>query len=154
MSPNESLWRAKQFISSQGGQIAPMALSEEELNPDEQDDLSYQAYPLESMDDTYRVPFVFPDDSVCSEFSFFEDGRQRTIQIGYIPVTYGTTHVLIPVHYFVIASVILQRDERELKLWGTPRIRQGIFVERSLVPDQTALEHLAEDGLDIRRYRK
>ena len=149
MSHNESLWRAKQFISSQGGQIAPMVLSEEELNPEEQDDLSYQAYPLESMDETYRIPFNFPEDSICSEFSFFEDGRQRTIQIGYIPVTYGSTHVLIPVHYFVIASVILQRNERELKLWGTPRVRHGIFVEKSLVPDQSALQDIAGQGLDV-----
>lgn len=149
MRPNESLWRAKQFISSQGGQIAPMAISEEELNPDEQDDLSYQAYPLESMDNIYRVPFEFPNDSVCSEFSFFEDGRQRTVQIGYIPATYGTTHVLIPVHYFVIASVILQRDGRELKLWKTAKVRQGIFVEKSLVPDQTELERFTQEGLDV-----
>lgn len=149
MNSNESLWKAKQFISFQGGQIAPMAISEEELNPDEQDDLSYQAYPLESMDNIYRVPFTFPEDSMCSQFSFFEDGKQRTIQIGYIPVEYGDNHVLIPVHYFVISSVILQRSDRELKLWKSAKVRQGIFVEKSLVPNQNILDEFAGQGLEI-----
>jgi len=149
MRRSKSLSKAKQFITSQGGQIAPLGISEEELNPDEQDDLSYQAYPLESMESCYRVDFNFPEDSLCSEFGFFEDGKQRTIQIGYIPVEYGEIHVLIPVHYFVISSVILQRSNRELKLWGSAKVKEGVFVEKSLIPNQNVLDDFADQGLEI-----
>ena len=84
-----------------------------------------------------------------SEFQFFEDGRQRTIQIGYIRATYGATLVLIPVHYFVVASVILHRIGRELTVWREPIVDQGIFVPRSLVPNQSVHEHFVEAGLTI-----
>lgn len=149
MGRSKSLSKAKEFISAQGGQIAPLSISEEELNPEEQDDASPKAYPLESMDTTYKVNFKFPDDSLCSEFSFFEDGKQRTIQIGFIPVEYGNNQVLIPVHYFVISAVILQRNGNDLKLWRQAKIREGVFVEKSLIPNQLVFEDFLKDGLDI-----
>jgi hypothetical protein len=149
MGRSESLSKAKEFISAQGGQIAPLGLSEEELNPNEQDDLSYQAYPLESMDSCYRVDFTFPEDTLCSKFEFFEDGKQRTVQIGYIPVEYENSHVLIPVHYFIVSAVILQRKDRELKLWRQAKIREGVFIEKSLIPNPDIFEKFNKDGLDI-----
>ena len=51
--PN-ALQRAKAFIAAQHGRIAPLPVSEEELNPDVQDDLSVQAYPLEDATRAYR----------------------------------------------------------------------------------------------------
>lgn len=149
MGRSHSLSKAKEFISAQGGQIAPLGISEEELNPEEQEDSSLKAYPLESMDSTYKVDFNFPEDSLCSEFAFFEDGKQRTIQIGFIPVEYGSNQVLIPVHYFVISAVILQREGRDLKLWKQAQIREGVFVEKSLIPSQTVFDEFIKEGLDI-----
>lgn len=149
MGRSHSLSKAKEFISAQGGHIAPLGISEEELNPDEQDDMSYQAYPLESMESCYRVNFNFPEDSLCSEFGFFEDGKQRTIQIGYIPVEYGDSHVLIPVHYFVVSSVILQRNSQELKVWQSAKVKEGVFVEKSLIPNQKLFDDFIEQGLEI-----
>jgi hypothetical protein len=141
--------KAKEFIAQEGGDIAPLRISEEELNPSEQEDLSLSAYPLESMDTCYRVPYNFPDDSICSEFSYFEDGRQRTVQIGSIQATYGDHHVMIPVHFFVVAAVILERHQRELRLWGKPEIQQGILVEKSLVPDQDLLRTFGDMIVDV-----
>ncbi len=114
-----------------------------------QDDLTLQAYPLEAMTSSYPVNYNFPDDSTCSEFSFFEDGKQRTLQIGFIPTLIGSNQVLLPVHFFVVASVILKREGRELKVWQAPEIQQGIFIERSLVPNQQVLEIFESRGLDI-----
>src|SRR6266498_4544384 len=147
MGRSISLSKAKEFISAQGGQIAPLGISEEELNPQEQEDSSLKAYPLESMDSTYRVNFTFPQHSLCSEFAFFEDGKQRTIQIGFIPIEYGNNQVLIPVHYFVISAVILQREGHELKLWKQAQIREGVFVEKSLIPNQAIFEEFIKAGL-------
>ena len=149
MNANIALRKAREFITAQGGEVAPLSVSEEELNPDAQDDLTLHAEPLESMETVYDVPYKYPDDSDCSEFRFFEDGRQRTIQIGYIRATYGTNLVLIPVHFFVVSSVILERDDRKLKLWKGPLLEQGILVPQSLVPDQTVLTEFAEAGLTI-----
>lgn len=149
MSAQDALRGARDFIAAQKGVIAPLPISEEELNPTLQDDLSVRAVPLESMESVYQVPFAFPADSKCSEFSFFEDGKQRTIQIGYIPTQIGPTQVLIPVHFFVVAAAILKREEGELKVWDAPEVQKGILVERSLVPDQTLLAEFEESGLIV-----
>lgn len=143
--------QAKDFIRTQaGGTIAPLPISEEEINPNLQDDLSYRARPLESTTQAYPVNFNFPDDSLCTEFSFFEDGRQKTINIGYIATVVNQRVVIIPVHFFAVGAVILERDpERKLMLWGQPEIRTGIIVERSLVPDQSVLENFERDGLEV-----
>jgi hypothetical protein len=149
MSAQDALRQARQFISAQNGVIAPLSISEEELNPTAQDDLSLQVYPLEAMTSCYTVGFRFPEDSTCSEFSFFEDGRQRTLQIGFIPTLIGNNQVLVPVHFFVVASVIMKRENRELKVWTDPEIEQGIFIERSLVPDQRILREFDAMGLNV-----
>lgn len=149
MNGQAALRKAREFIAAQGGQVAPLPISEEELNPDAQDDLALHAAPLESMNSPYDVPYDLSKDSNCSEFRFFEDGRQRTIQIGYIRVEYGDNLVLIPVHFFIVASVILERQNRKLKLWREPLIKQGIFVPKSLVPHQPLLDEFEESGLAV-----
>lgn len=149
MSAHQTLRQARQFISEQNGVIAPLPISEEELNPTVQDDLSLQAIPLEATYNCYPVNFNFPADSLCSEFSFFEDGRQRTVQIGFIPTTIGNNQVLVPVHFFIVAAVVMKREDCKLKVWSAPRIEQGIFIERSLVPNQRILEGFERAGLNI-----
>ncbi|WP_152541262.1 hypothetical protein [Kallotenue papyrolyticum] len=127
-----------------------MSISEEEINPHIQDDLSYQARPLEPKDRCYPVNFRFPEDALCTEFSFFEDGRQRTVNIGHIKTVINQRIVIIPVHFFAIGAVILHRDSRrELKLWRQPELRMGIIVERSLVPNQSLVEQFEQAGLEV-----
>ncbi|MGI8554669.1 MAG: hypothetical protein ACR2PL_28335 [Dehalococcoidia bacterium] len=149
VSPREALRRVRSLIASQNGVIAPLPISEEELNPEIQDDLSLRVTAIEPIGTIRRVPFQFPEESDCSEFSFFEDGKQRTVQVGYIPTQIGTRQVLIPVHFYVVAAVILRRDLRELKLWTGPILDSGILVARSLVPDQSILEGFEESGLRV-----
>lgn len=149
MNSQVALQKAKDFIAAQGGEVAPLSVSEEELNPSAQDDLTLHAEPLESTESVYNVPFDYPQDSDCSEFRYFEDGRQRTIQVGYIRATYGTSLVMIPVHYFVVAAVILERSDRKLKLWKSPLVQQGIFVPKSLVPNQGILNDFVRAGLTV-----
>jgi len=149
MSHRDSLQKARDFIRAQGGEITPLSISEEELNPETQEDLTLQAYALEPTVQCYQVDYKYPEDTNCSEFSFFEDGRQRTLHIGVIPQKYGRHNVLIPVHYFVVAAVILKRENKELKVWQEAEIKQGILVERSLIPDQNILSEFEESGLKI-----
>jgi len=149
MNGKAALRKAKEFITAQGGEVAPLSISEEELNPDVQDDMTMHVAPLESTDVVYDVPYNCHEDSDCSELRFFEDGRQRTIQIGYIRAEYGETLVLIPVHFFVVGAVVLEREDRRLKLWNRPRLDHGIFIARSLVPDQDALKEFEHAGLSI-----
>lgn len=145
----DSLRKARNLIKKAGGEIAPLLVSEEELNPEIQEDLSYQAFPLEAATRTYQVDYTYPDDSTFTEFNYFEDGKQRTIQVGFIPARYGQNFILIPVHYFVVAAVILRRTDQKLELWGDPEIREGVLVEKSLVPDQGILSVFEDSGLDI-----
>lgn len=148
-SSRTSLRFARDFITAQNGTIAPLPLSEEELNPTEQDDLSIQVYPMENMNYLYPVEFKFPEDSMCSEFRYFEDGKQRTVQIGFIPVKYNDLNVLIPVHYLVVAAVILVRENRQLKVWEEAAVEESIIVEKSLVPDQSVLAEFTSNGLTV-----
>lgn len=149
MSHRASLQKARDFIRAQGGEVTPLSISEEELNPEAQEDLTLQAYALEPTTQCYQVDYRYPEDTNCSEFSFFEDGRQRTLHIGVIPKKYGKHNVLIPVHYFVIAAVILKRENRELKVWQEAEIKQGILVEKSLIPNQDILSEFEKSGLQI-----
>ena len=91
----DGLRGAREFVAAQGGHVAPLPISEEELNPDVQDDLSVHAFALEDTARTYPVGYKYPDDAGSSEFRFFEDGRQRTIQVGHIPAQYGDNLVII-----------------------------------------------------------
>jgi hypothetical protein len=149
MNGKAALRKAKEFITAQGGEIAPLSISEEELNPDAQHDQSLTVDPLEPTETAFQVPYDEQADSACSEFRFFEDGRQRTVQIGYLKADYGEVLTLIPVHFFVIGAAILERVDRKLTLWDQPLIKQGIFVARSLVPDQAALDNFEQTGLEI-----
>lgn len=152
MSYRNSLRRARDFISMQKGELASLPFSEEELNPEAQDDLTHHTYPLESTEACYKVHYKYPDDAEKTEFAFFEDGRQRTVQIGHIPTAYGVHEsklVIIPVHYFVVAAVILKRENNQLNLWGKPEIQEGILVAKSLVPEQSILNELENSGLTV-----
>src|SRR5262249_9627436 len=104
---------------------------------------------LEDMSVCYRVPYDVEADSAASEFSFFEDGRQRTVQVGFIPVSIGSHLAMVPVHVYVVAAVILQREGRDLKVWGAPELESGIMIDRSLVPNQEELERFTRGGLEI-----
>ena len=149
MGTHDTLKQARDFIRAQGGKVAPLLVSEEEINPETQDDLSLRAYALEPTSTCYKVPYQYPDDSARSEFSFFEDGRQRTVHIGFIKANFGPHEALIPVHYFVVAAVILRREQRNLKVWTQPLIKQGILVQKSLVPNQSLLYDFESMGLVI-----
>lgn len=149
MSVRDSLRWAKEFIRAQDGSVAPLPVSEEEFNPEIQDDLSLQAV-LAERKEVRRVPFDYPWDAGESEFRFFQDGRQQTIQIGHIPVKYSGDHqLLIPVHYVVVAAAILERENRRLTLWRNPLIREGILVAKELVPDQQVLRRFEDRGLTV-----
>lgn len=149
MSYHDALRKARDFVSAQGGEIAPLPISEEELNPEAQDDLSVHAYPLEAMTTCYRVEYDFPQDSTISDLAYFEDGKQRTLQIGFIPTSYGNNNVLIPVHFFVVAAVILQRNNGLLSVWDEPEIRKGILIQKSLAPNQQILSEFEKAGLMV-----
>jgi hypothetical protein len=101
------------------------------------------------MDRVYPVPYNFPDDSSQSEFRFFEDGRQRTVQVGFIPYRSGEIEVLLPVHYFAVGAAILERQDRALSVWQEPIIEEGILVERSLVPNSSLIESFEAQGLRV-----
>lgn len=147
MKTQEALRQAKEFVTAQGGQVAPLGVTEEEINPESQDDLSLRAESIESMNQVYDVPYEYPQDSDCTEFRFFEDGRQRTLQIGYIRTSYGENLTLIPVHFFMVAAVVLERRERKLVLWRKPVVQQGVLVPKGLIPEQQILQGFEQKGL-------
>lgn len=147
MIRSHNLSKAKAFITSQGGVVAPSAFSEEEINLEPQDDLTVQVYPIESMDNLPRVDVATRTGE--EDLQFFEDGRQRTIQIGYVPSATGDVNLLIPVHYVVVGAAILRRVKQALEVWGAPIVSQGLIVERSLLPNQGAIAPLEAAGLTI-----
>jgi hypothetical protein len=150
-SISRKLLLAKDFIRSQnGGHIAPMGFTEEEINPQVQDDLSYHAVALEDTNSCIRVNYSFPEESLCSEFSYFEDGKQKTINIGHISTLIGEQVVIIPIHFFSVGAVILHRtDQRELRVWNSPEMKSGILAAKSLIPDQGLVQNFEREGLEV-----
>jgi len=148
MNTRDTLKNAREFIRKQGGEIAPLPITEEELDPSAQDDQSLQTFSLEPTT-CQNIDYIYPDDCGHSEFSFFEDGKQRTLHIGFIEAEYGEHIVIIPVHFVIVAAVILHRRERELSLWGQPEIRSGILVQKSLVPNTRVLNEFENLGLEV-----
>ncbi|MGZ3808574.1 MAG: hypothetical protein ACXVCE_10850, partial [Bacteriovorax sp.] len=147
----QGLSLAKRLLNQLGGVLCPSPISEEELNPTDQDDQAATAIPIEPITSGYSLNFD-PRINAGSNLYFFEDGKQRTVQVGFIPIEISTgsrniTRV-IPVHYFVIAAVILKRIERNLSVWNTPIIRQGIMLEKSMV-DSVLIEQFENQGLEI-----
>ena len=55
----DSLRQARSLIAEIGGEVAPLPVSEEELNPEIQDDLSYQVNALESSKHPYKVNYNY-----------------------------------------------------------------------------------------------
>ena len=141
---------SRDFIKEQDGYVAPLPLSEEELNPVAPEDMKEHAYSLEATRAPFAVPFSDRADGGCSGFRFFEDGRQRTLQIGHIPVNIGGKDIMLPVHYFIVAAVILERVDRQLRVWEGPIIKQGLLVAESLIRDQGKLNrYREEEGLTV-----
>lgn len=149
MNTITALQNAKNFIIDQQGTIAPLMMSEEEISPEAQDDLSLRAYPIESAERCYEVDYSYPEDCEKSEFSFFEDGRQRTVLIGFLRNVSEAYVALVPVHYFIVSAVILERKNKYLELWREPLLRQGIITQKSLIPDQGVLHQFEDNGLLI-----
>ncbi len=62
MNIRDTLKNAREFIRRQGGAIAPLPITEEELDPSAQDDQSFQAYALEPTTSCQNVDYTYPDD--------------------------------------------------------------------------------------------
>lgn len=137
---------AREFIRSQNGRVSPLAFSEEEADPQSQRDLTKRVSALEDTGSCYQVPYDASKDSGESEFRYFTDGRQRTVQIGYLPLPDG---IVCPIHYFAVSAVILQRVGRQLSVWREPLLREGLVIEHSLLPDPSILDVYRSGGLEI-----
>jgi hypothetical protein len=143
------LQQAREFVRAQEDVIAPLSLSEEEIDPQTQHDLSVRANPLEPTNACYPIKYDPKSDSMYCAFRYFEDGRQKTLLLGYIPISVGRRSLVIPVHYCVVSAVILQRIDRKLRLWREAIVVEGICVERSLLANQRIADDFEQSGLRI-----
>lgn len=145
----DNLKLIREFIKDLKGEISVSPYTEEELIPSFKHDVD---------DDQSRVYYVDQEDSHTkkaidvvdgSEFSFFQDGRQKTIQIGTIPVKDSETVRLIPIMYFTVASVILRRQDRNLSVFAAPEIKSGLLIEKKLITDQEVLARINSSSITI-----
>lgn len=130
----------KAFILENGGVIAAGSILEEE-NP--------IAEEIEHAGSTVNLERTDPKNVAhdgTTEFSFFEDGIQRTLYVAHLIV--NGFH--IPVHYCTVAAVILQRTDRHFHLVeGLFSKREMLLVSRANVPNPASLDRLAGAGVEI-----
>ena len=130
------------------GQVAPSQFSEEELVPSyDTDKVDNRTFEIEPLGSVYKTEVDVSSGS--SEFSFFEDGRQRTIQIGFIPVKHGGATKIIPVHYYSIGAVILKRINKKLSIWNSPILESGIVIHNIAIPDKSKIDQLRQLGVNV-----
>jgi len=128
------------FILKQGGTVAPEAtLAESQVIPKQiaKPDFGQALEAIEPV----RIEYDPQKDSSFSGLNFFEDGTQRTLLIGYI--LYQQFH--IPVHFSIISSVILKREDRKLTVWDQPLIKKFLIVPKQFVANQEAFDLLPSD---------
>lgn len=127
----------RSFIVSQGGSFSAAELLEEELDLPQTN--GPRAKPLEPVNQCYRV-----EGKETSQFKFFADSKQKTIEIGSVSVQKGGASILVPVHFMAVAAVILKREGRRLFLWDKPIVRTGILVDKQMLPRRSF-----QEGIDI-----
>lgn len=134
------LTRIKDFLTVNGGVLAPGSILEEE---------SYIPEELEHAGNTTNLEAVGAKSVTVqedSEFRFFEDGIQRTLYVGHI-VTDGAH---IPVHYCTVAAVILQRTDKRFHLAGELFERRDmLLVSKANVPRPSSFSILADAGIEV-----
>lgn len=139
----------KKLIHELNGQFSVAQFAEEELvSTYDSDDISNPTtYEIETSGSTFNIDF---DDVIDkSEFGFFEDGKQRTIQIAYLSIPVENEIRIVPVHYYAVGVVILKRINKKLSIWGKPLIETGIVIHKNAIIEKDKIKQIEGLGLNI-----
>jgi hypothetical protein len=138
----------KKLIQDLDGQVAPSQFTEEELVPSyDSDEVDNRTFDIEPTGTVYNNKINEATDT--SEFSFFEDAKQRTIQIGFIPAKDSGIIKIIPIHYYAIGAVILKRTNRKLSLWNKPALETGVVIHKKTISDKAKINQLELLGVNV-----
>lgn len=140
----------RQLVKDLRGEILVGPYTEEELIP---------SYKEEEGEDANKVFYLQPESkdtrypinkAVSSEFNFFQDGQQRTLQIGTIPIPAPNEATrILPISYFTVASAILKRTNKNLSVFDKPIIKSGLMLEKSLITSPDILARLEDSKITI-----
>jgi hypothetical protein len=136
----ESFKFLQDFILQQGGTVAPEAtLAEEQVIPTQITKPEFG----QALEDTHAIHIDYNPrrDSPISKLTYFQDGVQRTLLVGHI--LYQNFH--IPVHFSIVAAVILKRKNRKLTVWDKPLIKKSLIIPKQFVSDQDAFNLMPTD---------
>jgi hypothetical protein len=138
----------RKLIADLNGQISLSNFAEEELvlRYDEGDH-ERNTFEIEALGSIYKTS-IDNDDSE-SQFNFFEDGKQRTIQIAYLTIVKEGKTVIIPIHYYAIAAVILKRVKKKLSLYCPPSLETGIVLHKKVIQDSERINQISKSGLKV-----
>lgn len=140
----------RELVKDLRGEILVSPYTEEELIPSYKDEEGEDANKVfylqpESEDTKYPV-----NKAVSSEFNFFQDGQQRTLQIGTIPIiTRDKVKRILPISYFTVASVILKRTNKNLSVFDKAFVKSGLILEKSLISSPEILTRLDNSKIAI-----
>ena len=74
---------------------------------------------------------------------FFSRTLQRTQLVGHFLVK-GQE---VPVHYSITGAIVLMRQNRSFKVWGSPALRYNVLLPFRYVEDRSVLDSIRNDSL-------
>lgn len=139
----------RDLIKELKGNVSVSPYTEEELIPSYKDDETQDQKRVYYLTGESSATKELVGNTTASEFAFFQDGSQRTLQVGTIQVRFGETIRIIPVMYFTVATVILKRTNKNLSVFSTAMSRSGLLLEKKLITDAEIVAKLENSRIHI-----
>ncbi len=125
VAEKNTLQYVMEVLSMLGGHTSPIPHLEEEVYRLRDNQRSYRIENVEPERDHGKFYTSEPDGGVPGEIAYFLDTHQRTQLIGHFITPIG---LQVPVHYSIVMSLILERRNRNFKVWGEPQLRHLVML--------------------------
>lgn len=136
VAEKNTLQYVMEVLSMLGGHTSPIPHLEEEMYRLRDNQRSYHMENIEPAREHSKFFTSEPDGGVPGEIVYFLDTHQRTQLIGHFITPMG---LQVPVHYSIIMSLILERRNRNFKVWGEPRLQHLVMFPFAFVNDGVKL---------------
>lgn len=117
-------------LLSLGGHTSPIPHLEEEIYRLRDNQRTYRVENIEQGHDNSMFFTSEPDGGVPGKVAYFLDTHQRTQLIGHFVTPIG---LQVPVHYSIVMCLILERRNRNFKVWGTPLLNHLVLFPFSFL---------------------
>ncbi|MCD6118991.1 hypothetical protein J7K50_04030 [bacterium] len=131
-----TLQHVMDVLMNVGGHTSPIPQLEEDIYRLRDNEREYTLRNVEDHDKE-RFYNAQPTQGIPGRISYFLDTNQRTQLIGHFITPLGFQ---VPIHYCIISSIILERQERKFKVWGAPRLKHLVLLPSAFLEDRSSVD--------------